>query len=105
MEKKGSILHPTYIHDGQIIAPKKYSTSSNVAAKRNANQRCVHATRPGFLAQTSANAKTKETANPFNAQHETSKSDKSCFWSFEFLTNDCILYVPKLQLYSNSNFR
>jgi len=52
---------------------KKYSTSSNAAAKRNANQRFVRATRPGFLAQSSANAKAKETA-PIFSMHNTKQA-------------------------------
>jgi len=62
-----------------------------VAAKQNANQRCEHATMPGFLAQSSANAKAKETA-PILSMHNM-KQMKAMKAASSLLMNDYIFCI------------
>jgi len=54
----------------------------------------MRATTPGFLAQSSANTKAKETA-PILSMHNT-KQVKTMIVSSSFLTNDCIFVSSKI---------
>ena len=80
--KKGSILHSTYIPDGQLIAPEEVLNLIKCGCKTECKSAMCSSNVAGLSCTEFCNCK-GNCANHFNVQHETSESDESCFESFD----------------------